>query len=260
VSDLEVTLARLAAIPDAALGAAWAWRPPAPADVRYALFRALEQEQEAAVAARSAWRPPEAARVLGLAQLAFGDLRGLLVGLESALLDRVPAEGEWSVRETLKHVIRVERSYRANIEFAVVRRDDEPFTLPAERRPQPDPADTEGDGTQIARRLAARRAESDAALARLDEAALARPSEWGPLGGAVRIDVRFRLHRFASHLVEHTIQCETTLERLGVAAGDARRTVRRISAARAMHERISPREVLERLDADHAAKADAIGA
>ena len=45
------------------------------------------------------------------------------------------------------------------------------------------------------------------------------------------IDVRFRLHRFAAHVVEHTVQCEKTLDALGGQATEGRRIGRRISAA-----------------------------
>lgn len=258
-------LARLAALEDRALEerlpfAAVGRELTAPAgltdvDARYALlFRTLEREQEAVVRARSRYRGTEAQRILGLAQVAYGDLRGLLAGVTSEQLDRVPREGEWSARETLEHAIRVERSYRANTAHAVRRAHDEPLTLPQDRRPQPDPADVEGDGSRIAARLGVRRAETDAELGSVTEEQMALPSQWSWGAVGVKVDVRFRLHRFASHLVEHAVQCERALEAAGVAFGDARRTVRRISAARAMHERITPPDELARLDAEHEAR------
>jgi hypothetical protein len=253
-------LARLAALTDDEL----AERVPArligtrlalPADVpgidaRYSLlFSTLEVEQDAVVRARTGYRGTEAQRILGLAQLAYGDLRGLLAGVTVAALDRVPREGEWSARETLDHTIGVERSYRANTSHALRRGPDEPLSLPTDRRPQPDPLDTEGDGSAIAERLGIRRAETDAELGGITEAQMTLPSVWGQSG----CDVRFRLHRFASHLVEHTVQSERALEAAG-AFGDARRVVRRISIARAMHERITPLDELGRLDAQHEAR------
>lgn len=250
MASFEASLAQLATIPDERLSDRARWSR-GEADVRYALlFNALEREQEAVVRARIPYRGGEAARILGLAQVAYGDLRGLLVGLSEADLDRKPAEGEWSVRETMHHATRVERSYRAAVLYAVARAQGNPIRIPVERRPQPDPADTAGDGTAVAVRLGVRRSETDAELRDLREEDLGRPSVWGPLEVDVDVDVRFRLHRFASHLVEHTIQCETALERTGQRSGDARRAVRRISIARAMHERISPAEVLSKLDTD----------
>lgn len=225
-------------------------------EARYVLDRALEQEQGAAVAARSAWRGDEAQRILGLAQLAFGDLRGLLLGIPTELLDRTPWEGEWTMRQTLAHAVNVERSYRANTRWALDRASGDPLTVPTDQRPQPDPADTAGAPIDIVRALARRRDETHEVIGELDDAALRRPSQWG----SVDVDVRFRLHRFASHLVEHTVQLEKALDALGWHPGDAPREVRRISSTRAMHERISSPEVLAALDADHRAKADAIGA
>jgi hypothetical protein len=183
----------------------------------------------------------------------------LLADVDDELLDRVPAEGEWSLRGTLEHAISVERSYRANTQRALIRRDDEPLTLPTDRRPQPDPADTSGGTLDILAAFAARRAETDAALAGLDAKQLVRPSQWGRYAVAHRIDVRFRLHRFASHIVEHTVQCEKALESFGVRLTDARLVVRSVGAARGAHERRSPHAVLAALDAALLARADVLG-
>ena len=228
-----------------------------PAFATYALFNALEEEQMAAVAL--APDPDEASRILTLAQIAFGRLRGLLAGVDDELLDRAPAEGEWSLRETLVHAISVERSYRANTQHALVRSSDEPLTLPDDRRPKPDPADTSGGALDIIAAFAARRAETDAVLVGLGEEQLTRPSKWGPYEVAHNVDVRFRLHRFASHIVEHTVQCEKTIESLGVRLNDPRAAVRAIGAARGAHERRSPRATLDALDAALIARADAVG-
>jgi len=253
----EEILFRLAAIPnDALFTRTWAWDASGrPIEARYALDRALEQEQDAAVKARREWRGGEAARILGLAQLAFGDLRGLVLGTPDALLDRTPGPEEWSVRRTLAHAIVAERRRLRSVRYAVERAESDPPLMPERLRPAEDPADTAGAALNIVRRFAARRAETDAAIGALDEQALARPTRWS--GSSVQ--VRFLLHRFASHIVEHTIQCEKALEAAGHAPGDAPRAVRRISAVRAMHERISDAATLAALDATHAAKLEAIG-
>ncbi|MGH2379385.1 MAG: DinB family protein [Candidatus Limnocylindria bacterium] len=241
-------LARLASLSDADLGAPARWRGREGADVRYALLHwTLEQEQDAVVRARTDYTGTEAQRILGLAQVAYGDLRGLLAGVGSEALDRAPREGEWSARETLVHTVAVERSYRANTAHALARSASDPLTLSAEQRPEPDPADTAGDGSAIALRLGARRAETDAELGGIAPEQMTLPTQWSEND----VDVRFRLHRFASHLVEHTVQCERALEAAGLPFGDARRVVRRISVARAMHERITSPDDLARLDSAH---------
>jgi hypothetical protein len=202
----------------------------------------------------------EASRILTLAQVAFGRLRGLLAGIDDELLDRAPAEGEWSIRQTLVHAIEVERSYRANTEYALVRRDSEPLKLSADRRPKPDPIDASGGVLDILAAFTKRRAETDAALVGLDADQMVRPSQWGPYDFAHQVDVRFRLHRFASHIVEHTVQCEKTVDALGLTLNDPRAVVRAIGAMRGAHERRSARLVLDALDAALIARADAIGA
>ncbi len=258
----EATLARLATLSAEALAERrWSWsRGARIATARYAFDNAVEQEHDAAVTARAGWRPALAPRILGLAQLAFGDLRGILLALPDELVDRPPAAGEWSVRQTCEHAIRVERSYRSGIRWAVERAPDQPVLIPEERRPPPDPDDTRGSPRDIESRFAFRRAETDTELRDVADAALARPSIWraGP-GVEILVDVRFRLHRLATHLQEHTIQIEKALDDLGWHPGDAPRAIRRLSVARAMHERISDPAVLAALDADHAAKAADLG-
>jgi hypothetical protein len=246
--SFDGSLACLAPLSDAELDGEWTFRAVA-MDLRYALYHALEEEQRAVIDAPQA--ATEAARILSLAQSAFGELRGLLAGLDDVLLDRAPAPGEWSLRETLAHMIGVERSYRANTEYSVTRTASDPVLMPTERRPRPDPADTAGGVVDILARFARRRAETDATLAALDEAALARPSMWG----GVEVDVRHRLHRFASHLAEHTNQCEKAVRAQDAFGGDGRSIAKRIGAMRGLHERRTDAARLRALDVALAEKA-----
>jgi len=195
--------------------------------------------------------PSEAARILSLAQSAFGELRGLLAGLDDALLDRAPAAGEWSLRETLAHAIGVERSYRTNTEYAIARTAAEPVLMPVERRPETDPADTTGGVLEILARFAVRRAETDSALASTRDADLARPTMWS----GAEVDVRHRLHRFASHIAEHTNQCEKTVRALDAFGGDARSIAKRIGVMRGLHERQTDPVTRRALDAAMEQKA-----
>lgn len=220
-------------------------------DLGYALYHAVEQEQRAVIEAPDA--PTESARILSLAQSAFGELRGLLAGLPDALLDRAPSPGEWTLRETLAHAIGVERSYRAQCQYSAARSAAEPVQLPEERRPKPDPAHTAGGVAAVLQRFAEQRAETDAALASLDETALARPTFWG----GAEVDVRHRLHRFASHIAEHTNQCEKAVRALGAFGGDARSIAKRIGAMRGSHERRTDDVRLRALDAELAEKVRA---
>src|SRR5258706_13484406 len=108
----ETALRALARATDADLVRAWNWPGKGAADIRNAFFYLLMEDQNALVAAATPMK--EADRILVLAQRAFGDLRGLLLAIPDALLDRQPAPGEWSGRKTMDHTIRGKRSYRAN--------------------------------------------------------------------------------------------------------------------------------------------------
>jgi uncharacterized damage-inducible protein DinB len=215
----------------------------------------LTEEQDALVSASTPTNDSD--RILVLAQRAFGDLRGLLLSVPDGLLDREPAPSEWSIRRTMEHAIQVERSYRANTQHALLRDDGEPLTLPAERRPKPDPDDTAGDAEAIVAALARRRAETDATLAGTDSERLERPSQWSATDTPFAVDVRFRLHRFSAHLVEHTQQIDKTLRQLGQVQTDAQAYIRQISIIRGRHERRSPESARKRLDDQITAVAEA---
>ena len=73
------------------------------------------------------------------------------------------------------------------------------------------------------------------------------------------VDVRFRLHRFASHLVEHTIQCEKALAAGSIRVGEARTIVRRIWALRGELEATSDDDAMAALDAAHEERAASLG-
>src|SRR5829696_6928745 len=103
MKGFDQALERFAALGEKELGQPWRFRDK-PMEVRYALYRTIEDAQEAVVGASV--RPhPESRRILALAQRAFGDLRGLLIGVPTDLLDTAPRDGEWSVREILRHII-----------------------------------------------------------------------------------------------------------------------------------------------------------
>ena len=208
-----------------ALSRPWPWRAGT-IDVRYALYRALEEAQEAYVQA-AAGPHPESRRILALAQRALGDLRGLLAGLSADRLDVAPRAGEWSIRAVLHHLLVVERRYAVQTLYAVERADAEPVRIPEDRLPTPAPLDDRGDVDALLARLADARAETDRRLGALPAAAMLRPTIWVK----VDVDVRFRLHRFAAHLVEHTVQCEKTLAALSWGGTEGRRIVRHVTAA-----------------------------
>ena len=223
MAEIDAALLRFAALDEKELAQPWLYRDK-PMDVRYALYRTIEESQEAHVSA-AARSHPESRRILSLAQRAFGDLRGLLIGLPTDLLDGNPWAGEWSVREILRHVIVTEGRYAVQTRYAAERTDADPMRVADDKLPTPGQIDVTGSITEILARVGAARAETDRQLGDLPPFAMTRPTQW------IRydVDVRFRLHRFASHLVEHTVQCEKALAALGWRMGEGRRIVRRLA-------------------------------
>ena len=85
---------------------------------------------------------------------------------------------------------------------------------------------------------------------------MSRPTVWVGLD----VDVRFRLHRFAAHLVEHTIQIEKSLALLGWPATEGRRIARHVAAAIAEIEGLGAVADARGLEARLAERHASIGA
>lgn len=227
---------RLAGIGDISLARPWTWIGEGRSDVRSAIYLAAMDlgaaagEMERALASAGTAGGP-AAGALAAVTRARWDLQGVLGALEEAILDADPGGGEWTVRETLGHIISSQRAYawfsawwlgRAT-EPRLPDRADESHGLPL-------PADeAERSGT-----LSTLRARLDALVdlsawlwAPADEAALATPARWS----GFRVDVGFRTHRWAAHLAEHTIQVDKTLALLGLVPTEVQRLHRHLYRA-----------------------------
>jgi hypothetical protein len=224
VTEPEAALAAVAALDADALARPWSWQGRS-LDVRNALYLTLQDAHEALVRAAAAAHP-ESRRILALAQGAFGDLRGLLAGLPADLLERAPAPDQWPVRETLRHVLVVERRYALQTRYAIDRRETDPVRIPDDRLPPLAGTGGAGEAGALLGAIAGARAETHRALAAVPPEAMTRPTIWA----GQDVDVRFRLHRFTAHLAEHTIQCEKALEDLGWRPTEGRRIARRLAA------------------------------
>src|SRR5262249_53727752 len=86
--------------------------------------------------------------------------------------------------------------------------------------------DVTGGVREILARIGEARAESNHWFHDVALDVMTRPTQWVHYD----VDVRFRLHRFAAHLIEHTIQCEKTLAALGWRPTEGRQIVRHLAA------------------------------
>jgi len=221
----------LAAIPDATLERTWRWRDH-DADVRYGLFRVLESVEQGAAevgAVLGAIGARRAAAALRIAPstVARWSLHGRLVGLDDGWLDRIGKEGEWTVRETLAHIVGGQRGYVAYNAWYWKRAsddrptDDERAVLDAEAG-LPEEAE-EGVGTlgEIRTRLDETFDEGAAYLGGIPDRGLQQRAWWS----GIPVDLEFRLGRLSSHAIEHTIQVDKTLSWLDWQPTEAQRIV-----------------------------------
>jgi len=202
-----------------------------------ALYGLLRREQ--AMFASGESRPrSEVSRILDFAQAAYGDLIAVLVGRDDSVLD-TSRDGEWSLRDLLRHAIAVELRYAAQVDYSATRAESDPVEirpslLPCDRLSPPEPefaGSRDGGILDVLELLGKARAGSDVRLAKVPDKALTRPSVWG----MARVDVRLRLHQMAAHLTESAIQTEKIVG----GGGEPRAIVRRCCITRGMHERWS---------------------
>ncbi len=224
------------AVPDSALEAVWPWRGEG-ADVRYGLYRQIEALDETAAAVARALaeagveRSP-AARRIASATVVRWDLHGLLASLASDDLDSEPGGGEWTIRQTLGHVVLSQRAYGDGTAWWLLQREDGefPMRLPEAVVEEMAWPSEEEDGAGTLAEIRARLDEwldLDAGhLGELGDAALARRARWS----GVAVDVGFRLGRWSSHIAEHTLQVDKTLVMLGRTPSEVQRLVRLLHA------------------------------
>ncbi len=223
---------------DEDMGRPWAWGEYKDEGLRFALLMTHHELRDLAVrlAARRERPPTQAERILAQYHQAYRDLTGLLAAVRGEDLDRAPAEGEWPLRETLKHMLGAEYGFltvsRLGLERSRAGKTGEPaddewnaFRAPyAEARA----------GTQEALVAAAVEQARDAfaeihmrvlrELADIGDAEIEAPA-WFWDGA---MPLRFRLHRFEEHLRQHTIQLDKTMVAIGRAPTEAQRLVRTI--------------------------------
>ena len=133
-----------------------------------------------------------------------GRWQSLVEAAPEELLQRPPAPGEWSAADCLNHLLLTERAvFGARLSAILEGRDlvtfdpDEPRDPDAERTPR-----------EVARALAAERAENLAVLSGLTPADLERSSRH-PEYGMVALHVV--LNTWAAHDLQHTVQAEEAL-------------------------------------------------
>jgi uncharacterized damage-inducible protein DinB len=229
------TLDALAGITHDRLTCAWTWDGHG-VDVRYGFYRVLEILEPATAASSRALagRPTTQARDAVAATTASRwALQGILSALSDADLDAEPGGGEWTIRQTMGHIIGGQRGYAWATAWWLSR-SDEPRPEGAQRPPIEVFGDAPEDDEESVGSLATIRQALDdvvdstsSRFATLTDDELRANSGWS----GFPVDVAFRQWRWSSHIAEHTIQIEKTLDLLGRRRSEVDWQLRLISRA-----------------------------
>ena len=245
-------------LPDAEMDRAWVWHEYDEEGLRFALLMAQHEVRDLAVrlAAMRPAPPSQAQRILGQYHHAYRDLMGALAGLRDEDLDRVPKVGEWPLRDVIEHMLGAEHGFLGTVQYA---RDP---GRPADEDEAGDrwPAWRKEHGYAAPNSLPGGIAEVRNAMFEIHRRVLRelgdlRDEDLEKLAGfwdGLK-PIRFRLHRFEAHMIQHTIQVDKTLEWLDRAPTEARRLVRVLYRDLAAVEMLSSDEFGQR-ERDEVAK------
>ncbi|UCC61494.1 MAG: DinB family protein [Anaerolineae bacterium] len=237
--------------PDVELDREWAWGAYDSEGVRLAFFRTYEELRELAArlaTERAAHGPVTSTvqRILAQRHAAYRDLQAILLGIGTDEAEQVPAEGEWPLRQVMAHIVAAELGFFAVIKYALERHrsgDARPAKIPDEAWDAligEDGATIEATldgplaGIQSYGQALHERVVQE--FADVSEEELAAPSMYWE---GYELSLRFRLHRFDSHLRQHIVQIEKTLAGIGRSPNEARRLLRLIYAALAEVEGVT---------------------
>jgi len=222
----------------------WSWRDYTSEGVRFAFFRTYETLQEMAVqlALERSLNGPlltGAQRILGSYHRAYRDLEAVLLRVPLDRADEPPAETEWSTRRTLAHILAGDMEFYGVVRYALERGrnsgDDRPEKVPEEAWDS-----MLGMNEEQHRILLDGSFESLVSyhqkfhqkvlreFASIQESELEWPATYWE---EEPYPLRFRLHRFDSHMRQHTVQIEKTLDTLDVPETEALQLLRRIYGA-----------------------------
>ena len=235
--SIRAGLSALREVPESALERDWHWRG-GELDVRYGFYRQFEEIEDTRARVRplvAFTRLDEgpARPLVAAASAARWDLHGLLASVSDADLDRDPGNDEWTLRQTLAHIVGGQRGYAWFTYWWLSQRDRSADDFP-QRTPEdaaigfPD-EETEGVGTvrDIQWRFDEIVDLSAGVFGTLGNEDLAARARWS----GMPVDVRFRLVRWTSHIREHTIQVAKTLGFIGQPITEVDRLLRLIAAA-----------------------------
>ena len=242
---VEALIALFSPLPDSMLDREWAFKEYDGDGLRFALLQTSQELRQLAVHIRQvrslAGHPLTGAQqILAQYQIAYRDICGAWCGLTEADFDRAPAENEWAVRRTTRHMMGTALFFLTVTRYALERHrtgDGRPENMPDEQwsalaaptaaRFGVDFSTNSISGTfaEVKVHFDALQTEITHSLATIQDAELEWPSWWWE---SYPQPIRFRLLRFESHARQHTIQAEKIRLALGYTPTEAHRLIRQV--------------------------------
>jgi uncharacterized damage-inducible protein DinB len=228
---VEALVGATVELTDADMDRPWVWCEYDEEGLRFALLMAQHELRDLAVrlAAMRPAPPSQAQRILGQYHHAYRDLTGALVGLRDEDLDRVPREGEWPVRDVLAHMLGAEHGFLGVIQYALAPdrpRDPEEagerWSSWREEHGYRGPEKQGGGIADVRNALFEIHRRVLTELGGLPDAALEREATFWDGDKPIR----FRMHRFEAHMIQHTVQVDKTREWIGRGPTEAQRLIR----------------------------------
>ncbi|MEP7158548.1 MAG: DinB family protein [Chloroflexota bacterium] len=235
-SAFRTALAAFAALTEDELTYQWMWDGHE-ADVRYSFYlgawEVLARAATEATRAMAGAVSSEPIDAVAATTVARWQLHGVLATLSEADLDADPGSGEWTIRRTLQHTVNSQRGYAWGSAYWLSVRD-EPRKPGPQRAPEGVMADFPEEEDEALGDLASIRRELDDAVdATTSRYATLTPEEMQVKAGwaGIPVTIGFRQWRWSSHIVEHTIQVEKTLDMLGRRRSEVDWLVRSVAGA-----------------------------
>jgi hypothetical protein len=240
--SIEQFALRLAGLPETALERPWAWQSYDSEGVRFAFFRTYEDLRDAAARVRhmraeSEQHITETQHILGQYHAAYRDLQAALLGLTAEQMVQLPAENEWPLRTVIAHMLGADLGFYVLVQNSL---DHLRGGLPPAKATEEDYGRLTGMDEAAFDALMEEPADglmnffnqhhdrvissfASIGAAELDGLSMYWEDEAYPL--------RFRLHRFDSHMRQHTVQIDKALAALGLPPDETCRLLRVIYSA-----------------------------
>jgi DinB family protein len=242
-TDLETAVQNFStlmlSIPEKDLEREWVWKDHDEEGIRFAFFVTLQELRQLAVTLAALRSKPTAAQhILSQYHAAYMDLQAAILGLSNQDAELLPAEGEWSVRQTYAHILRTDFGFSAVVRYGLEGHRHNNWTpdrIPDEEYPRLYGLTDEEYDTLMASPFDQMRSYHRGLHLRiLDEFKTISDRELdlpSTFWEETRFPIRHRLHRYEAHFTQHTVQIDKTLIAIGLPPSESMRLHRRIYAA-----------------------------